>query len=158
MNFVFKTNYAVIIGATILVAVLGSAVTETGMSWYDNLIQPALTPPDVAFGIAWTIIYILTALSAILFWNKSFPRDIRFWFTVWLFVFNGVLNVLWSFLFFGEHLPGLALICLIGLWLTLVSLVYFIWPTVRLSAYLLLPYLLWVTFAGYLNYSIWILN
>lgn len=158
MKWHFKWNYLFIVLAVVLVSVLGSLVTETGMSWYDNLNQPLLTPPDFVFGLAWTVIYIFVALSVIIFWNKALPRDIRFWFTIWLLVLNGVLNVLWSFLFFGEHLPGASLVCLVGIWLSLVGLVYLMWSSVKKSAYLLLPYLLWVTFAGYLNYSIWILN
>lgn len=158
MRLHFKWNYLIIALMVVLVSVAGSLVTETGMSWYDNLNLPALTPPDFVFGVAWTIIYILTAWSVILFWNHALPRDIRFWFTVWLLVLNGVLNVLWSFLFFGEHLIGASLLCIGAIWLSLAALVWLIWPIVRRSAYLLLPYFFWVTFALYLNYSIWILN
>jgi len=155
MNFV---PLVVIIGLTLLVAVSGSLLTTPQITtWYTTLNLPSWTPPGSVIGLAWTTIFILTALSAILFWNTA-PRDSRLWWIVLLFVLNGFLNVFWSYLFFNQHLVGTAVVEMFILNASTVALIVLIWPINRLAASLLLPYVGWVTFATYLAYSVWRLN
>ena len=107
---------------------------------------PSWTPPGSIIGLAWTTIFILTALSAMIVWNTA-PRDSRLWWIVLLFLLNGVLNVFWSYLFFNQHLVGTALWEMLLLNASTVALIVLIWPINRLAASLLFPYVGWVTFA-----------
>jgi translocator protein len=151
-----KPNHLVIPCITILVAIVGSWVTQGGMEWYKGeLVQPSLTPPNWAFPIAWNTIFVLTTISALIVWNKKGSyKPLIFA----LFGLNAFLNVLWSILFFGDHLIFPAFVEMIILELTLVLLIPLIWKTSKAASLMLLPYLLWVGFATYLTYLINVLN
>lgn len=150
----FKPSYLIIPLVTILVAALGGLFTQSGMEWYKTeLIKPALTPPDWAFSVAWTAIFIATAASAIIVWNKS-KRDQRFWVIISLFFLNAFLNVYWCFLFFFLQTICCVFLEIIFLELTTVALFILIWKISRLASFLLIPYILWVGFATYLTYVI----
>lgn len=137
-------------------ALLGATITEIG-PWYHGLIQPRWAPPEAAYGIAWTLIYAVTAMAAVTGWlAMSTARD-REW-LIGLFALNGSLNILWSLLFFRLHRPDWAVFEVVGLWLSVAALIVVIWPRSPTGGVLLLPYLLWVTFAGYLNMTIVHLN
>ncbi|MHA6720404.1 TspO/MBR family protein [Sphingomonas sp. RS6] len=142
--------------AATIVAVLGASITDTG-PWYRSLIQPSWAPPDMAFGIAWTAIFTCTALAGVTGWLSMPDWREREW-LIGLFALNGALNLLWSLLFFRLHRPDWALFELLGLWLSIAALIVFVWRRSMTGAVLLLPYLLWVTFAGYLNMYIVKLN
>lgn len=147
-----------IIGLTLLVAVTGSLFTTPEIpTWYNSLDLPSWTPSGSIIGLVWTIIFILTACSAILIWQNA-PRNRRFWRIVFLFILNGVLNVGWSYLFFNQHLIGASIVEMLVLNATTIALVILTWPINRLAATLLFPYVGWVTFATYLAYSVWQLN
>lgn len=151
----FKLNYIVIPVITIIVAVTGSYFTGLGMEWYkNNLVQPALTPPDYWFGIAWTTIFILTTFSALIVWNKQK----RFTLSINLFIANAILNVSWSFLFFTMHWTTIALVEMLFLLITLFMLIRLTWPCCKIAGALLLPYAAWVCFATYLTYIIVLTN
>ena len=151
-----KPNHIVIPSITVLVAIVGSWITQGGMEWYKTeLIQPGFTPPDWAFPIAWNIIFILTTISVLIVWNKKSPRKNLI---VTLFGLNAFLNVLWSVLFFGDHLVFPAFVEMIFLELTLVALIPLIWKVSKAASLMLLPYLLWVGFATYLTHLINVLN
>lgn len=137
------------------VAVLGATITDIG-PWYHSLAQPHWAPPDVAYGAAWTLIYALTACAGVTGWLASNWRE-REW-LLGLFALNGFLNILWSLLFFRFHRPDWALIEVVALWLSVLLLIVTIWRRSIWGAVLLVPYLLWVTFAGYLNMTIVRLN
>lgn len=132
-----------------LTAGLGAALTELG-PWYFALQQPSWKPPDAAFGIIWTTIFTLTAISASMAWKEAHnqPAQRKVWL---LFVLNAALNVLWSALYFKLHRPDWAMGEWVLLWLSVLSLVLGFWSSSRRTAYLNLPYLLWVTVAGGLN-------
>lgn len=148
----------VIAGLTLLVALSGSTLTTAELSsWYANLSLPSWTPSGSLIGLAWTTIFILTALSAIIVWYKT-PRDSRLWWIVLLFLLNGFLNVGWSYLFFNQHLIGVSILEMLALNATTIALVFLMWPINRLAAILLFPYVGWVTFATYVAYSVWRLN
>ncbi len=141
--------------AAVVIAVLGATITDIG-PWYHSLTQPRWAPPDVAYGVAWTVIYSLTALAGVTGWLAMHWRE-REW-LVGVFALNGFLNILWSLLFFRLHRPDWAVIEVLGLWLSVLALILIIWRRSMWGAVLLLPYLLWVTFAGYLNMTIVHLN
>ena len=138
------------------VAVLGATITEIG-PWYYALAQPRWAPPAAFYGVAWTAIYALTALAGVTGWLAMPHWDEREW-MVGLFALNLSLNILWSLLFFRLHRPDWALIEIIGLWLSVGALIVHIWRRSMTGAVLLVPYLLWVTFAGYLTMTIVRLN
>ena len=142
--------------AATIVALLGATITDIG-PWYHSLAQPRWAPPDVAYGAAWTVIYALTALAAVTGWIATPEGREREW-LVGLFALNGFLNILWSLLFFRFHRPDWAVIEVIALWLSVAGLVIATWRRSMSGAVLLLPYLLWVTFAGYLNMTVVHLN
>ena len=131
-------------------------MTETG-SWYRDLDKSSLTPPDWAFAPAWTVIYALAAIAAVLGWRGATTNRARAW-LISLFFINAVLNVLWSFVFFSMRRPDLALAEVVTLWLSVLSLIVFLWPLRRLAALVLTPYLGWVTFAAWLNWRVVELN
>lgn len=138
------------------VALLGATITDTG-PWYQALIKPDWAPPDAAYGVGWTAIYAFTALAGVTCWlSLSSSRD-REW-LLGLYALNCFLNVLWSLIFFRLHRPDWAAIEVIALWLSVAMLMVFMARRSRGSAALLLPYLLWVTLAGYLNWTIVQLN
>lgn len=139
----------------ILVAFLGATITDIG-PWYRSLVQPRWAPPEAAYGIAWTVIYALTALGGVKGW-LAMQWSEREW-LLGLFALNGFLNILWSLLFFRFHRPDWALVEVVVLWVSVLALVIYIWRRSIPGAVLLVPYLLWVTFAGYLNMTVVRLN
>ena len=147
---------AVAAGAAILVAVLGASATDIS-AWYRGLAKSPLTPPDWMFGPAWTVIYALTALAGVLAWRAARDRTARQRILV-LFAANALLNVLWSELFFMARRPDWSLIEVLPFWLSILVLILLIWPQSRRASWLLMPYLAWVAFAGWLNLEIVRLN
>ncbi len=142
--------------AASIIAVLGATITEIG-PWYHGLVQPRWAPPDAAYGVAWTAIYALSALAGVAGWLAAANWREREW-LLGMFALNGFLNILWSLLFFRLHRPDWAMIESIALWLSVAALIVLIWRRSMGGALLLLPYLMWVTFAGYLNMTIVHLN
>lgn len=138
-----------------IIAAVGATITDTG-AWYRGLAQPRWAPPEAAYGIAWTAIYALSALAGVTAW-LAMPWREREW-LLGLFALNGFLNILWSLLFFRLQRPDWALIEVLALWLSVLALILFAWRRSMTAAALLVPYLLWVTFAGYLNMTIVRLN
>lgn len=165
-----RWNWVVIPLITIIVSVSGGLLTDTGISgmagepgWYETINKPDFTPPGSFIGTVWTILYILATISVLIFWNlhQPFgrsPRDSRFRFITFMFILNAFLNVLWSFLFFNQHLIFAAFIEAMVLGLTVVILAVAVWPISKWASVLLIPYAAWVGFASFLNYTIWILN
>jgi tryptophan-rich sensory protein len=142
--------------AALAVAVLGGLMTDLG-PWYQSLRIPAWKPPDWLFGPAWTLIFSLAALAGILAWRDARQRADRDWLLA-LFALNGLLNVLWSLLFFRLRRPDWALYEVGLLWLSILLLIIVLARYCRPAAWLLLPYLAWVTFAALLNGEIVRLN
>jgi translocator protein len=134
-----------------LAGIVGSLFTiSTIPTWYATLEMPSFSPPNWLFGPVWILLYILMGISVYLIWQKK-CRTLLFW--VHLF-----FNALWSIIFFGLQNPGLAFVNIIIIWLLIVVLMVQFWKVRKLSTYLLIPYLLWVSFASVLNYFIWYLN
>src|SRR5690606_6841880 len=136
------------------VAAFGSRF-EAG-AWYDQLTKPALTPPGRVFGVVWSVLYGLMAIAAWLVWTRR-----RFAGAPWAlgaFLVQLALNAAWSWLFFGSHRIGLALLENLALWSAIAITMLLFWRHRGLAALLLVPYLLWVTFATGLNFEFWRLN
>ena len=124
-------------------------------SWYQTLNKPIFSPPDWVFGLAWTILYILMGISFYLIWaskKKNKKSAIKF------FLIQLVLNASWSIIFFGLHNPLLAFINIIVLWIAIYMTIRAFTTPSKTAAYLLYPYLAWVSFATILNLSIVLLN
>jgi translocator protein len=147
----------VISGTIALVtAALGGMATDIG-EWYRNLNKPSWQPADWLFPVVWTLIFAMIAWSAADAWINAEPE--ARWLQVLLpFTVNLALNIAWSFLFFRMRRPRLALLEVTALWLSIVVLIALVWPISTLAALLLVPYLLWVSFAAVLNRAIVRLN
>ena len=126
-------------------------------SWYSTIEKPAFTPPNWVFGPVWTLLYLLMGVAAFLVWQKGLRlttvRMALGWFLVQL-----VLNALWTPVFFGLHRIGWALVVIVLLWAAIAIAMYCFFRVSRTAAILLVPYLLWVSFATVLNGSFWRLN
>jgi len=163
-----KPNYLIIPLVTVVVAIVGSMLTSTGMDWYNTeLVRPALTPPKIAFPIAWNLIFVLTTASALIFWNKKFgvkavlasgsiEKHRRI--LMDLFVLNAALNVAWSLIFFVYHMSVFAFIEMLVLEATIIALVVLGWKFSKIASLLLVPYMLWLVLASYLTWGIIVLN
>lgn len=156
------TNRLMIIPVTIAtamalcVAALGATVTDLG-PWYQALAKPGWNPPDVVFPIGWTIIYALITIAGITAWRAATTSAAAEW-IIALFALNGFLNISWSLIFFRLQRPDLAFYELIVLWLSVAVLIVYCGRFSKLAAWLLVPYLAWVTFAGALNWAVVQLN
>lgn len=142
--------------AALLVALIGGAATRVG-PWYRSLEKPALNPPDWLFAPAWTLIYALCVIAAVIGWRAATRFSQRAW-MVSLFFVNAVLNILWSALFFTAQRPDWALAEVGALWLSVLALIGLLARFAPRAALLLVPYLVWVGFAGWLNYRVVVLN
>ncbi len=125
--------------------------------WYTTLNKPVFSPPNFVFGPVWTILYLFMGISAYLVWSKGLKkRGVKEALT--FFVVQLGLNFLWSLLFFGLHSPLIALVDIAALIIAILIVIRKFYKVSKTAGYLLVPYLLWVSFAGYLNLSIWLLN
>ncbi len=125
-------------------------------AWYERLLKPALNPPAWVFGPAWTLLYLMMGVAAWLVWQRRGIAGAPW--SLGLFLLQLGLNTLWSYLFFGLQQPGLAFLDIIALWLAILATLLAFWRHYRPAGQLLLPYLLWVSFAAYLNLQFWRLN
>lgn len=137
-------------------AAIGSlASVETIPTWYAELEKPPLNPPNFLFGPVWTVLYALIGVSLYLYWTAKGESK---WSGYVAFGVQMVLNALWSVVFFGLQMPllGVWVIALLDI-MVIVTIILF-YERSKLAAYLLVPYLLWISFATYLSVSIWLLN
>jgi tryptophan-rich sensory protein len=152
----FKEHHLYIPTIAVVVLLISSWLSAGGMDWYQTLALPWYTPPSWVFPIVWNIIYFLTIISAIIFWDtvqKDEGKEVK-----WLFLLNALLNGLWTFFFFYMHMIGASLAVSVLLECTLVLMILLMWPVSKRATLLLMPYLLWVAFATVLNYGVWTIN
>lgn len=136
---------------------LGAIATTPEIDgWYQTLAKPSWNPPSWIFGPVWTTLYVLMAIAAWLVWKKSGVQAAALPLT--LFGVQLLLNLAWSWLFFRHHLIGWACVDIALLWLAILATTTVFFQHSRLAGWLLVPYLLWVSFAAVLNFSIWRLN
>ena len=134
-----------------LMAFIGSLATTQGVAtgWYES-IKPRITPPNWVFPVVWNILFFLIGLSLYFAWINSKKKDR--WKIDLVFGINLFLNVLWSFLFFGLRNPAGSFYELILLWFSIAFMIYVVGKVDKLAGWLLVPYLVWVSFAGVLNW------
>ncbi len=156
INNTFKLIIAIVVSE--LAGIIGSVFTTPSITgWYTGIVKPTLNPPAWVFGPVWTTLFALMGVAAFLVWKKGLDRrDVK----IALGIFFGqlVLNPLWFIIFFGLHSPGGALIEIVFLWLAILATIITFARISKPAAWLLVPYILWVSFAMYLNYAIWTLN
>jgi len=156
-NFL-KLAFAIAISE--LAGIVGSVFTVSAIpGWYAELEKPAINPPGWVFGPVWVTLYALMGISLFLIWKNDSSvssKDRKRAFI--LFFIQLFLNAIWSIIFFGLKSPGWAFADIVLLWLAIVWTIVAFHRVFRPAAYLLAPYLLWVSFALWLNYSIWTLN
>lgn len=146
------------VGVCFLAAGIGSVFTTSAIdTWYTTLQKPVFSPPNWIFGPVWTLLYLMMGISLYTFWNKKTPtNEKRQGFS--LFFVQLTLNVLWSILFFGLKSPIAALIGIIFLWFAIYLTIRKFLEASKLAGWLLIPYLVWVSFATILNLAIVFLN
>ena len=161
--------------------VSGSIFTAPAIqSWYYFLNKPSFSPPNWLFAPVWAFLFLLMGISLYLVWSKDFtanvssndaqkkswnPISAKLWSGTWreenaalIFIFQLVLNILWSVIFFGLKSPGFAFVEILMLWITIIYTIVNFYRISKTSAYLLIPYIVWVSFAAFLNFSIWQIN
>lgn len=148
--------YGLFILITEAVGTVAGLLTTLGMEKYSAVEKPALTPPEIVFPIVWTILYALMAVSAARVWltEESEEKDKG----LKLYVVQLGMNFLWSILFFNFQAYGFSFFWLLGLLSVIVLMTLTFYKSDRIAAYLQIPYILWVSFAGYLNFMVWLLN
>lgn len=157
---IFKVNLKKLIISLLIPLLVGGAsalISSGNMDIYDRINRPPLSPPGIVFPIVWTILYTLMGISLYLVWNKAdyfgSKAGAYFWFGVQLF-----FNFIWSPIFFGAEQYLVAFIILVLLWISIIAMILSFYKISKSAALLQIPYLIWVTFAGYLNLAIYILN
>lgn len=139
----------------LLVGGVSALLTRNSSTFYETIKQPPLAPPGFLFPIVWTILYLLMGLSAGIIVN-SCNKEAKG--AIQIYVLQLALNFFWSIIFFRCRAFLLAFAWLVVLWITILLMIRSFYRINRTAAYLQIPYLLWVTFAGYLNFSIYLLN
>ena len=150
------TKFIISILLPYIAATIGSFFTAPrGIDWYSTLQRPGFSPPNWVFAPVWMILFFLMGLALYLVWakddKKAKPAYIAYGIQL-------ALNALWSIVFFGLHQPFYAFIEIIFLWTAILTTIVLFYRISKNAAYLLIPYILWVTFAAILNYYIYILN
>jgi translocator protein len=152
------TRLVVTLAITLGAAFVGSLLTTPNItSWYAKLNKPTFNPPNWIFGPVWTILFILMGISLYLVWMKGFDTN-EGKTALGLFGLQLVLNVVWSLLFFQMHSLSGALIEIAVLWLAILGTIISFMGISRVAGLLLVPYLLWVSFASFLTLTIYRLN
>ncbi len=154
---------AVCLIITQLAGLIGSVFNFTSLGpWYDALEKSTLNPPNWVFGPVWTILFLLMGISLFLVirnGHKKFIGNSRYLYPALIaFAIQWFLNTLWSFIFFYLRAPLPAFIEIIALAISIIVTMFYFYKIKKAAAYLLIPYLVWVMFASYLNLSFWILN
>lgn len=162
-------------------AALGGWFTAPAIAdWYSGINKPSWVPSGGVIGGVWTVLYILMAIALYLAWDKNFEVKLpdsgkvrkpwnklseKLYMGEWrnanvvlVFAVQLLLNISWSAIFFGLRQPGWAFFELLTLWVAIVYTIVNFYRVTKPAGYILLPYIIWVTFAGYLNYSIWMMN
>ena len=137
---------------------MGSIFTNMSVStWYLTLVKPWFIPPAGFIPAVWILLFTLMGISLFMVWREGFSRpEVKL--AIYVFAAQLVVNILWSAAFFGLRSPFAGLVVIIVLWITILLTIVKFWPVSRNAALLLVPYIFWVSFAAYLNYSFLMLN
>jgi len=140
-----------------LPGLIGSYFTVSSIPvWYAGLNKPWFNPPNFLFGPVWFMLYVMMGVSFFMIWNTAAEFQKKT--AVIIFSIQLVLNALWSIIFFGMKNPGLAFFEIVVLWLFILLSIITFHPLSKKASYILIPYLLWVSYASVLNFAIWRLN
>jgi len=137
------------------VGALSGYLTKDSMSMYQALVKPPLTPPGWVFPVVWTILYVLMGISAYLIYISDSKEKVQ---TLQIYAIQLMLNFIWSLAFFNMQAYLLAFVILLLLWISIFTMIKKFYEIDPIAGKLQVPYLLWVTFAGYLNLAIYFLN
>lgn len=138
----------------LMIGSLSGLFNSSDTIWYQELIKPAFNPPGWVFGPVWTILYLMIGLAFYYIWTSE--KEIKL--PTIFYSIQLCLNFVWSFLFFGLMNPLLAFVDIVLLWIFIIVTMFLFYKVSKKSTYLLIPYLLWVTFAAILNFTIYYLN
>lgn len=153
---IIKLSVSVFI--SLMAGVIGSVYTGPAIdTWYRDLNKPIFNPPDWVFAPVWTILYLLIGVAAFLVWRRGLNHPyVKI--ALALFIVQLGLNAFWSYVFFGLQNPLAAFFEIIVLWTTIAATIFYFYKVSPAAAYLLLPYIFWITFAAILNFSIFQIN
>jgi len=156
-----KNDYFLLIlsiSTSLAAGAIGSLFTATDPgSWYALINKPVFNPPNWIFAPIWTSLFILMGIALFLVWRQGWRRaEVRK--GLKMFFIQLGFNIIWSYFFFGLQEPRLAFLEIIALWLAIIATIITFYRVDKRSAWLLLPYLVWVSFAAFLNYTIWQIN
>lgn len=155
-NFNLK-KFLISIGIPLATGGLAALLTKDSMDLYSKINQPPLSPPAWLFPVAWTILYLLMGISLYLIWNNSTDYNFKKVAFI-LFSVQLILNFIWSLVFFNSRQFTAAFIILIFMFIFTLFMTLRFYKINKISAFLQIPYILWLTFAAYLNYAICVLN
>ena len=142
----------------LLALALSILVVELVGAWYDSLVRPAIAPPNWVFGPVWTTLFALMGVAVWLVWQRADEQPEAVRVAMGVFAVHFAFNLGWSAAFFGMREIGLGLAVIAVLWVLIVATMWAFARVDRRAALLLVPYLLWVSFAAFLNYRFWVLN
>ncbi len=138
-------------------AVSGFFTTAEIPGWYQTINKPTWNPPSWLFGPVWTTLYVMMGIALFLVWKSNTGEALKRK-AITLFAVQLILNFFWSFIFFNQQQPGWALVEIIMMWLAILLTIFAFAKVDKVAAWLLVPYISWVSFATILNYTIWKLN
>ena len=143
--------------ASLAAGAIGSLFTFQSIpTWYATLHKTVITPPNWVFGPVWTTLYILMAVAAFLVWREN-KKDLTKEGLI-LFGEQLVLNAAWSIVFFGEHEVLFAFVVIVVLWLSILATIFWFFRVSKTAGWLMIPYILWVSFASMLNFAVYLAN
>lgn len=145
------------IALPLIVGIVASLFTQNAMREFETLNQPPLSPPDWLFPIVWTILYILMGISAYLI-KVSDASEMEKSDALTLYYYQLIVNFLWPVFFFNFSWYLFSFVWLVLLWILVALMIWRFDKISKTAAYLNIPYLLWLTFAAYLNFAVWWLN
>lgn len=152
------TKLIVSIVLTVGIGSLGGIFTAVEIQgWFLHLNKPSWNPPNWLFAPVWTCLYVMMGISFYLIWKAKVDADTKTW-AIIIFIAQFALNFLWSFIFFKQHQVGWAFIEIVVMWLAILCSIIAFSRINKTAAWLLVPYISWVSFAAMLNYAIWMLN
>lgn len=155
-NELFRLILSIIICQ--MAGIMGSIFTASSIAiWYPTLTKPSFTPPGFYIGLIWIVLFTLMGISLFIIWRET-PRNQAARIALYFFAAQLIVNVLWSAAFFSMQSPISGLIVIALLWILILICIVKFWPINRIAAFLMVPYIVWVSVAAYLNYYIWRLN
>lgn len=146
------------IAIPLLIGATSGFFTVTGVdSWYQTINKPSWNPPNWIFGPVWTTLYVMMGIALFLVWKEDISTELKK-IAIAFFIVQLILNFFWSFIFFNQQQPGWALVEIVIMWFFILLTIFAFAQVNKTAAWLLVPYISWVSFATILNYTIWQLN